>query len=84
MMHKQNRSDAEELDADTVRNAVNEDERSICIMLKALQKKTISLCRKTAYEYGIRLSNDETDDIVQIATINLANRHLPNFRITDK
>ncbi|MBR4725832.1 MAG: hypothetical protein IK071_08650 [Lachnospiraceae bacterium] len=73
----------DKLEAEVIRNAVNNDERSINIMLMALRKETISLCRVTAYEYGVRLSKDEVDEMVQIATINLAIRHLPNFKIID-
>ena len=82
MTDKQYRYDTYKLDAEVIRNAVNNDERSISIMLMALQKEAISLCRMTAYEYGVRLNRDEVEEMVQIATINLICRHLPNFRIT--
>ncbi|MCR5767373.1 MAG: hypothetical protein K6G45_02645 [Lachnospiraceae bacterium] len=83
MIDKKYRAESDKLEADVIRSAISNDERSICIMLMALRKETVSLCRVTAYEYGVRLSKDEVDELVQIATINLALRHLPNFRIID-
>ena len=81
MTDNQYRYDTYKLEAEVIRNAINNDERSINIMLRALQKEAISLCRMTAYEYGVRLNRDEVEEVVQIATINLVCRHLPNFRI---
>ena len=75
------RLDSKIADAETIRRALKNDEKAICLLIKQLEQVTKSICRRVGLEYGIRLSSEEMKDLIQIATINLINKHLPKYKI---